>query len=696
MPRSKEGKTREKIDPRALESAVNDVLKGTLKVNEAARRYGLSNSTVSRHYKACLGLELNEEQQPLFKYDNEKNSVKKVFTNDEELRLVTYLKRSAALHYGLTKKNTLKLAFNYAKALSEEPDSKTKIPKEWVAAESAGEFWLRGFRKRHPSLSLRKPEATSLARATSFNKENVKSFFDNLEVVLERHKFQPNEIYNLDETGNSTVHAPPKILCTKGMKQVGSVTSGERGLNITMIACVNAIGNSIPPMLIFPRVNFKQHMIIGAPNGAIGGANPTGWSNEDLFVDYLKHFIDHVKPTKEKPVLLILDNHESHISIQSLNLCKEKGVVMLTIPPHTSQKLQPLDRTVFGPYKGYYNSAMNGWMLSNPGKPIQIYDVAGLVGNAFKKAFTKENIEKGFEVAGIHPFNRNIFTEDEFLSSYVTDREQTNTEATDSNIDQHPTGEFGSDSPTPTTQENLAKPSSSTCEVLMPSTSAQQTNRVFTPEMVRPFPKAAARKKTARGRQPGKTRILTDTPEKKLIEEQKRIKEKRKSVVNKKLFPGNKKNIKNPTKKLKCQTKYDTSSEDENISFPSSDEDCDASMQQLIQGVLDEEMEIAFEATIECGEIKPNDYILVKISGKKRILYYVAKVLKKTDIVYEIQYLVKTGAKTFILRDETPYEIDEEDVICKLPSPLTSGTSERLKQVMKFPVDFNAYEMPMD
>lgn len=104
MPRSKEGKTREKIDPRALESAVNDVLKGTLKVNEAARRYGLSNSTVSRHYKACLGLELNEEQQPLFKYDNEKNSVKKVFTNDEELRLVTYLKRSAALHYGLTKK----------------------------------------------------------------------------------------------------------------------------------------------------------------------------------------------------------------------------------------------------------------------------------------------------------------------------------------------------------------------------------------------------------------------------------------------------------------------------------------------------------------------------------------------------------------------------------------------------------------
>jgi hypothetical protein len=76
------------------------------------------------------------------------------------------------------------------------------------------------------------------------------------------------------------------------------VTSGVRGTNVTMIVAVNAIGNHVLPMLIFPRVHFKDHMLIGAPTASIGGANPTDWSNENLFVDYLKHFIACEKPCK--------------------------------------------------------------------------------------------------------------------------------------------------------------------------------------------------------------------------------------------------------------------------------------------------------------------------------------------------------------------------------------------------------------
>ncbi|KAJ4449227.1 hypothetical protein ANN_00624 [Periplaneta americana] len=71
----------------------------------------------------------------------------------------------------------------------------------------------------------------------------------------------------------------------------GSVTSGERGVNVTMIAAINAAGNHVPPMLIFPRVHFKDHMLKGAPPGIIGGANPSGWTNENLFIKYLDHFI---------------------------------------------------------------------------------------------------------------------------------------------------------------------------------------------------------------------------------------------------------------------------------------------------------------------------------------------------------------------------------------------------------------------
>jgi hypothetical protein len=60
-------------------------------------------------------------------------------------------------------------------------------------------------------------------------------------------------ICNLDEVGNSAVHVPSNSICSEGMKCVSSVTSEETGINVTMSVVVNAIGNHIPPMLLFPE-----------------------------------------------------------------------------------------------------------------------------------------------------------------------------------------------------------------------------------------------------------------------------------------------------------------------------------------------------------------------------------------------------------------------------------------------------------
>jgi hypothetical protein len=75
-----------------------------------------------------------------------------------------------------------------------------------------------------------------------------------------------------------------------------NVTSGER--DAIIIADVNTIGNHVSAMLIFPWVHCKYHMLTGAPKASIGGANPTGLSNEKLSV-YHKHFMTYGKPSKE-------------------------------------------------------------------------------------------------------------------------------------------------------------------------------------------------------------------------------------------------------------------------------------------------------------------------------------------------------------------------------------------------------------
>jgi hypothetical protein len=65
----------------------------------------------------------------------------------------------------------------------------------------AGKDWLTSFLQRATSLSIRRPQAISMQRATSFNKINVKSFFLNLQKALDRHKFTAKDIWNMDETG---------------------------------------------------------------------------------------------------------------------------------------------------------------------------------------------------------------------------------------------------------------------------------------------------------------------------------------------------------------------------------------------------------------------------------------------------------------------------------------------------------------
>ena len=116
------------------------------------------------------------------------------------------------------------------------------------------------------------------------------------------------------------------------------------------------------------------------------------------------------------PKLLIMDNHESHICSAVVQFAKESGITLLTITPHCSHRLQPLDICVYFPFKCQYNKAMDSWMLSNPGKTVTIYEIASLVGQSLPVSFTPNNIMRGFEKTGIWPYNPDIFTENDFLT----------------------------------------------------------------------------------------------------------------------------------------------------------------------------------------------------------------------------------------------------------------------------------------
>lgn len=200
----------------------------------------------------------------------------------------------------------------------------------------AGKHWLYGFLRRHPHLALRNPEKTSLARAKGFNRTAVKKFFDLLESLYTQHNLSPNDIYNVDETGIMTVpNKPSRILALRGKKQVGCLSSAERGVLVTFVTCMNAAGNFMPGMFVFPRKKANPLLMDGAPPGSSAVYYETGWITKENFIIWFKKFIEFSNPGPQKPVLLILDGHSSHTkNLELLNLARENNVILLCFPPH--------------------------------------------------------------------------------------------------------------------------------------------------------------------------------------------------------------------------------------------------------------------------------------------------------------------------------------------------------------------------
>jgi len=114
---------------------------------------------------------------------------------------------------------------------------------------------------------------------------------------------------------------------------------------------------------------------------------------EDHFVRYVKHFIANVKPSKERTVILLLDNHDSHLSI---DYYKQNGVTVVSFPPHSSHKLQPLEVSVCRSLKTYVNRASDAWITNYPGHTMTIYDIPGIVKSTLHLVASPGNIKVGF------------------------------------------------------------------------------------------------------------------------------------------------------------------------------------------------------------------------------------------------------------------------------------------------------------
>lgn len=103
--------------------------------------------------------------------------------------------------------------------------------------------------------------------------------------------------------------------------------------------------------------------------------------------------------------LLILDGHVSHVSIDTVQEARHQGIDLITLPSHTSHAMQPLDVSLFKPFKVAFKAYRDFWTYRFAGASAKKENLAQWVSLALRRALTVENIKQGFRTCGIWPWD---------------------------------------------------------------------------------------------------------------------------------------------------------------------------------------------------------------------------------------------------------------------------------------------------
>ena len=108
---------------------------------------------------------------------------------------------------------------------------------------------------RHPNIAVRQAEILPTNRAQDCTAKNMDKWFEEFGEFLNQHGLlnKADRIWNADESGFPLQQRSGRVMAPKGAKSIYSVSSSSKE-QITTLVCINAAGQSIPPMHVFPGI----------------------------------------------------------------------------------------------------------------------------------------------------------------------------------------------------------------------------------------------------------------------------------------------------------------------------------------------------------------------------------------------------------------------------------------------------------
>lgn len=275
-----------------------------------------------------------------------------------------------------------------------------------------GHQWLSQFLKRNPTFFVRKQKPLAAERKNSHSISDMTDYFHKLETVMTEKGITEVDVWNMDETGFRIGCGRAQLVVTLDATKPLRMTDPDNRDYITSVECISSGGLVIPPLIIISGAHVLHKWCENDLDGdTLFATSDTGYSNDDLAIDWLDHFIEHTaKKRRGAWVLLVIDGFGLHMTIPFFEKATANKIALFRLPAHSTHLTQPLDVGVFQPFKHYHTEAIDRAVRLGDtqfSKPEFLAAFQTMRSQTFKAT----TIHHAFRITGIVPFSPGIVLE---------------------------------------------------------------------------------------------------------------------------------------------------------------------------------------------------------------------------------------------------------------------------------------------
>ena len=273
-----------------------------------------------------------------------------------------------------------------------------------------GKHWFNGFMRRHSHLRQRIAQNLTSTRA-SVTEEDLRQWFSNIRNYLTRKELLEIDsklIFNLNESAFMLVPNDNTVITEKGVRAPYQIVAGNAKACLTALFVACTSGLMLPPMILYNlKKTHRKKVLEKVPKDWAVGNTESGSMKSESFYYYIsnvffKWLIDN---TIERPAVLYVDGHSSHITLPLVQFCQENQIELIALYPNATHIIQPLNVSVFHSLKNTYRQVIREWRIDHNVINFEKYMFPEVLDLALKSIDLTSIIQNGFRACGLFPLN---------------------------------------------------------------------------------------------------------------------------------------------------------------------------------------------------------------------------------------------------------------------------------------------------